>query len=133
MEIADIIRALHGFAASDSVASAARALGLDLSRASTTRTSKGYLATVDARDAKSRSVAMAFDPDDRSWILAWPGEDGPTIDPALQWGARQTITRSPTGRGYVIACACPLPTMMAASLPDNRLQSITVTMGVDAT
>ncbi len=37
MEIADIIRALHDLAGSDSVASAARALSLDLSQASTTR------------------------------------------------------------------------------------------------
>lgn len=131
MTIEAMIRALHdlakGGAASETNVS--RALGVDLSGSTRTQTGNGHIAIVEARDALGRRVDILWNNDEESWMLAYSNDDGPSFDATRTWGRNQIAKPSTTGRGYAILCDAPLPTVITASAPDDRLKTITVTRG----
>lgn len=129
MTLETLIAALSRLAESreDDALRAIETAGFDVTRARLQVLRAGHRIVDDIRIAGVRQrLVMIFDALDQEWMVAFPDRNGDVIDPARRYGDGQITRTSPTGRGYALLCAVPHAATITASLPDNRLESVSV-------
>ena len=104
----------------------AAATGFDLSLSEEDETCNGLRIFRELRLPDGRCVELLYLPPQGEWTLVFREDSGDIIDPALRWGDLQTLQMSPTTKGYAILCRAPLSTILTASTPSNRLETISV-------